>query len=68
MHQTKELEGNFQKITKLTVPGTSSERPLEHSEIANSKNVYFVIQMSLPKIKQSQPKTKRKFRPYTKFS
>ena len=39
MHQTKELEGDSQK--KLTVPETSSERPLEHSEIANSKNSFF---------------------------
>ena len=35
MHQTKELEGNSQK--KLTIPETSSEEPLEHSEINNSK-------------------------------
>ena len=35
MHHTKELEGDSQK--KLTVPETSSERPLELSEIANSK-------------------------------
>ena len=48
MHQTKELEGDPQK--KLTVPETSSERPLEHSEIANSKRIHlFVIQMSVPK-------------------
>ena len=40
MHQTKELEGNSQK-KDLTIPGTSSKEPLEHSEIANSKNSFF---------------------------
>ena len=39
MHQTKELEGNSQK--KLTIPETSSEEPLEHSEIANSNNLSY---------------------------
>ena len=48
MHQTKKLEGDSQK--KLTIPETSSERPLEHSEIANSKKK-FVMLMSVPKTK-----------------
>ena len=39
MHQIKEQERNSQK--KLTIPETSSERPLEYSEIANSKNYCF---------------------------
>ena len=47
MHQTKKLEGDSQK--KLTIPETSSERPLEHSEIANSKKI--VMLMSVPKPK-----------------
>ena len=38
MHQTKELEGNSQN--RLTIPETSSEEPLEHSEIAKSKNSF----------------------------
>ena len=40
MHQTKELEGNSLK-KRFTIPETSSEEPLEHSEIANSKNSFF---------------------------
>ena len=40
MHQTKELEGNSKK-KRLTIPETSSEEPLEHSETANSKNSFF---------------------------
>ena len=56
MHQTKELERDSQK--KLTVPETSSERPLEHSEIANSKNILFLSFRCLyQNQKQSQPKT-----------
>ena len=40
MHHTKELEGNSKK-NRLTIPETSREEPLEHSEIAKSKNSFF---------------------------
>ena len=33
-----ELEGNSKK--KLPIPETSSEKPVEHSEIANNKNSF----------------------------
>ena len=36
----RKLEGNSQK-KKLTIPESSSEEPLEHSEIDNSKNSFF---------------------------
>ena len=42
VHQPKELEGKSQK-KRLTVPEISSEEPLEHSEIVNSKNSYFFL-------------------------
>ena len=51
MHQTKELEGNSQK--KLTIPETSSEEPLEHSEITNSKNSFFCYSDVHTKIKNN---------------
>ena len=38
MHQTKELEGNYE--TKLTIPETSSGEPLEDSETTNSKTPF----------------------------
>ena len=63
MQETKELEGDLQK--KLTVPDTSSERSLENSEIANSKNSFFVTLMSVPKMKTIPTKTKQKFGSYT---
>ena len=50
MYQTKELEGNSQK-KRLTIPETSSEEPLEHSEIAISKNCFFLTLISIPKLK-----------------
>ena len=57
MHQTKELEGDSQK--KLTIPETSSEKPLEDSDIANSKNSLFCYSdVHTKNKKQSQPKTK----------
>ena len=58
MHHTKELEENSQK--KLTIPETSSEEPLEHSEVANSKNSFFGFLMSVPKIKTIPTKIKVK--------
>ena len=66
MHQTKELEGDSQK--KLNVPETSSERTLEHSEKVNSKNSFFCYSdVHTKNKKQSQPKTRQKFRSDTKF-
>ena len=41
MHQIKELEGDSQQ--KLTIPETSSDRPLEHSETANSKTSFLLF-------------------------
>ena len=45
---------------KLTVLETSSERPFEYSEIANSNICFLVILMSIPKIKTVPSQNKKK--------
>ena len=62
MYPTMELEGKSQK-RRLTIPETPCEEALEHSEIANTKNSFFVILTSVPKIKTTQPKSKQRFGP-----
>ena len=57
MLHTKELEGNSQQ-KRLTIPETSSEEPLGHSEIANSN--FFLILISAPKNKNNPNQNQNK--------
>ena len=45
----------------MTIPERSSEDPLEHSEIANSKIHFFLTLIPVQKQKQSQPKTEQSY-------
>ena len=62
MYQNMELEGNSQK--KMSIPETSSEKPLEHSEIANNKTSFSCYPDIHTKNKKAIP-TKNKTKNWT---
>ena len=59
------LEGDSWK--KLTIPETPSERPLEHSEIANSKNSFFYSDVHTKNKSNANPKQSKNLDPRLNF-